>query len=577
MFAKTNGGIVHIATKNVTYKYLATTKVPLKNQAAFQKAAAVFQGCLKVNEDRDKNKKEISHFLSYYGLSFSDEPSFDPLDIMIRFVATVDIPILFSVRPGGTGRHSRFVITMSVTPEFTSQNSEEIRRIIEGHSKNFVSRILSTVLSVEDGAALASVIVEADLKVINATRIKNTGYETRITTPLSHFGFLENNSVFGYRWTNTLARHTNNHLPGHFIVSIRVSDMKLFHHLFDSHNGFSKNDLKVFMTWRTILYLLKSSGLEMFSNERCFDIVSSVFPRAAVSPILSQAVDEFRIDAVKKITEIIITEIKNFFTSSPWLDDQSLKASLETLSLISTRVGYNTTATADILTNIYPDFTGLYVADFVKIRKMMAERRWQVLYDELMLSSDPIVTPFQEGNTVSEAEENVVSVPPGGMIRPLFTYGAPPEVNFATLGRHLAHEIMRGFESLSNRTRLWTNKSNAAYQDRMACFNEAMTKRRLHWVDNNELLLDVLGQRSVLNAFEKVSQGFPTQLGTSKLLTKDQLYYVSWCVLWCGQKVPGPVLQERCNVPLMQSFHFSEAFRCSTGAPMNPQKKCLFW
>ncbi|XP_064468798.1 neprilysin-1-like [Ornithodoros turicata] len=581
VFARTSGGIIDIATRNVTYKYLATTKVPLKNQAPFEKAAAVFQDCLKVSKDRDKNKEEIWSFLNLYGLSFSDEPSFDPLDIMIRFVATIDIPILFKVRPEGTGKHSRFLIRMSVAPEFTSENFKALRRILKGHYKNFVSRILSTALSVEDDAALASVIMEADLKVINATQIRSTGNETLITMSLSHFGILENNSVFGFRWIDILARHTNNHLPGSFLLSIRTSDMKLFHYLFDSDKGFSKNDLKVFMTWRTILYFLSISGLEMFSNQRCFDIVSSVFPRATASPILSQAVDESKVDAVKKITEIIITEIENFFTSSPWLDDESHKASLKTLSLMSTRIGYNvglTTGMANISTNnIYPDFTGPYVADLVKIRKMMAERRWQVLHAGPVRSTDPIVTLFQEGNIVFDAAENVVSVLPGGMNSPLFTYGAPPEVNFATLGRHLAREIMRGFERLSNRTQLWTNNSNAAYEDRVTCFNETITTRGPRRMDTNELLLDILGQRSVLNAYEKASQSFPIQMGTVKPLTKDQLYYVSWCVLWCGQRVHGQPLQDRCNVPLMQSFHFSEVFRCSTGAPMNPQQKCLFW
>ncbi|XP_064474481.1 neprilysin-1-like [Ornithodoros turicata] len=589
MFAKTRGGMIDVASRNLTnafYEHLSTTRVPPENQDAFQKAAAVFQNCLKVKEEPTKNKREILNFLKQYGLSFTDAMRFDPLDIMIRFIATIDIPILFRIQPTPTRHNSRVLIEMSVVPDFTSEKYNRLRRMLQGHYNKFVAEVLSTIFSIKGDKALIDAIVKAELKVINASNSRTLGEATDIMTPLEYFGFLQKNILFGRRWKDTLAAHTNNSLPGHYMLSIKALDMELFHFLFDNSSGFPESDLKVFMAWKTTLYLFSGSGLETSSNEWCFDTVSAVFPTAVVSEVLSRAVNESRMGYVKNMTEMISHELEKLLAVPTWLDDESRNASLRKLSLMKRRIGHGTGFTVKSSQesgNVYPDFTGPYVVDFINIRKKAAELRLRNLRMGLVKNNETS-PPIHAGNAVYDIGSNAVFVPAGAMVRPLFSYGAPPQVNMGTLGRLYAHEIMRGYDAVGRRfdgsgkpARLWTKKSEDAYRERLTCFNEttALRGRNAHYA--HEVLLDVLGQKSVLNAYRRASESTKVSMRPVKGVTRDQLFYASWCMLWCGQRASGSHLQERCNMPLMHSPHFSETFHCSSEAPMNPQKKCLFW
>ncbi|XP_064472781.1 membrane metallo-endopeptidase-like 1 [Ornithodoros turicata] len=587
IFPRSYGGMIGATSRNLRdsfHKKLSTAQVPPEKQDAFQKAAAVFQNCLKVKKEQRKNRKEIVDFLKLHGLSFPDELRFDPLDILIRFVVKIDIPLLFSMQPALIGRPPRVLIQLTVAPYFTSEKFSGLQRIVDGRYHKFISEVLSTIFSTAEDKTRIGAIVKAELEVISASNVRDFGNDTVIVAPLAYFGFLQNSELSGSRWKDTLARHTNNRLPGHFMLRVNTHHMKLLHFLFDSSSDLSDNTLKIFLAWRTTLYLYRTwiSVLETSSKERCFGTVSSVFPLAAVSEVLSQTVNKTRVSDVKNMTEIIVQEIAKLFTTSTWLDDESRNASLKKLSLMKRCIGYDLGPNSRSIEELYPDFTGPYIADFIAIRKAVAELRWQNLYGGLIKNNQCISPPVHAGKAFYNTEENTVFVPAGAMVGPLFTFGAPPEVNVATLGSLLAHEIMRGFDDVGRQhdgfgkqTRLWTKESEAAYRKSVTCFNETTVQRGKHREYSKEILLDLLGQRFVLNAYRSASERFNLPLRPVKGLTKDRLFYVSRCMIWCGS--PGSHLQERCNVPLMYSPHFSETFHCSSGAPMNPQKKCIFW
>lgn len=56
--------------------------------------------------------------------------------------------------------------------------------------------------------------------------------------------------------------------------------------------------------------------------------------------------------------------------------------------------------------------------------------------------------------------------------------------------------------------------------------------------------------------------------------SEDQLFFVASCYPLCtGDQGAGPA-ELACNEPLRHSRHFPVAFRCASGAPMNPRLKC---
>lgn len=90
-----------------------------------------------------------------------------------------------------------------------------------------------------------------------------------------------------------------------------------------------------------------------------------------------------------------------------------------------------------------------------------------------------------------------------------------------------------------------------------------------------------MGHESLYRAYRKaaeVSTVTPRDVGG---LTHDHIF-IAWSLAWCRVDVQGlvtshPPVDERCNVPLMNSVHFSKAFSCPLASAMNPTKKCTFW
>ncbi|XP_064469779.1 neprilysin-1-like [Ornithodoros turicata] len=176
------------------------------------------------------------------------------------------------------------------------------------------------------------------------------------------------------------------------------------------------------------------------------------------------------------------------------------------------------------------------------------------------------------------------------MSRPAFIYGGPPEVNFGALGFIITHKLMHGFDvtgrlfdGLGELNDWFTDMSRNAYEEREICHARSIenSPKARHFVDYpGEYLADTMGTDSLLKAYKKASLNSTVTLCDVKGLTSDQLFYVSRCLVWCGKIFPDtthPPLDERCNVPLMNSDHFSDTFRCPTGAPMNSPIKCRFW
>ena len=71
-------------------------------------------------------------------------------------------------------------------------------------------------------------------------------------------------------------------------------------------------------------------------------------------------------------------------------------------------------------------------------------------------------------------------------------------------------------------------------------------------------------------------------------LTAEQLFFVSYAQVWCGDNTaeyevnklltnPHPPSTTRVTATLSNSEEFSKAFQCPPGAVMNPDKKCSLW
>ncbi|XP_049268977.1 membrane metallo-endopeptidase-like 1 [Rhipicephalus sanguineus] len=63
----------------------------------------------------------------------------------------------------------------------------------------------------------------------------------------------------------------------------------------------------------------------------------------------------------------------------------------------------------------------------------------------------------------------------------------------------------------------------------------------------------------------------------SRNLTEAQVFFLMLCHAMCHVAKPVRDLSTDCNMLLKNSPHFSEAFHCARGSPMNPERKCGFF
>ncbi|XP_064475868.1 neprilysin-1-like [Ornithodoros turicata] len=592
------GGMLNVMSLNMTrniYRHLRFTVLPKTGQTQFEKAAAFFQHCR--NANMRENVNAIVQFLEEHRMSFAKGLNFDPLDVQVEFLVKTDIPLIFHMSSLLLPGMNEFIFAMFQHADF---NASKAMQLQERHQRGKrISAILKAVFSATIDESLLASIIDAEDKLIEMSEYPNSATNTQFEFFVSNLGDIMEDSALSRNWMTVLQRHARNGLPGDRRLTMTASDIAFFHSVYGSKMAIPSSDLKIYIAWRTTLYLFSTAGLlhtENVNDIRCLRIVFETFPNVAASTVVSSTLNQTRIASINKIVANIFEEVKDSFYKSSWLDADTRNGALVKLSLLKKRVGYvldlNSSTAVDAFIKDVPDLNGPFVADLIKVQTAATQ---SILSNVLNNSVDHILThrppmPIYSANAAYTTQLNAIFIPPAIMHRPAFAYGAPPEVNYGALGHVLMHEIMhaydengRYFDGFGEGSEWLTWKSSIAYETRVRCHNVSMRwalKGKLLVDYQNEYLADIMGEMSLLNAYKKASRKTAGSLGQVKDLTRDQIFYVSWCLLWCGKKFPDashPPLDERCNVPLMNSVHFSEVFSCDNRAHMNPALKCPFW
>ncbi|XP_064463795.1 neprilysin-like [Ornithodoros turicata] len=172
--------------------------------------------------------------------------------------------------------------------------------------------------------------------------------------------------------------------------------------------------------------------------------------------------------------------------------------------------------------------TDSYVWNVVKVMEHQTSTAIELLRSKDALSSSFVThfidfIPMYSANAAYNALSNVIYIPPGLMVRPIFTYGGAPELNYGALGGILTHEIMHGFDGTGKnydgtgkRTGWFSEASNRAYANLIECHNvniENAPKARHYQDYPAEYLADTMGRGSILKVYRKAFKKSPVSLG----------------------------------------------------------------
>ncbi|XP_064472767.1 endothelin-converting enzyme homolog [Ornithodoros turicata] len=595
---------MEVMRRNVTLnmaRHLQDVKVPGRGQTGYQKAAALYQHCIDI--DNVTTTEALRQLLTQQGMSFTSDMKFDLLDVMVKFIFVFDITLIFRIEKSYRVNDKPVVLHMrqdSWMLLHTVKKDREAR-------KDKITLLLSEILSM-DLRDLPNEIIAAENNLAYLSQVQYTGSKTSGSKKLlflfSKLGLLVNNdTTLSERWNQALEDNTDSRLPKDVKVSMTVNDVHFFHNLFGKFRNATANELRIFFAWKTARYLYEASLLNpsdsyspnLLNISMCLDKTTIMFPKTAGSGFLFPIVNSSRLNLVRDIIQTIVHEIKKSFESSRMLDETTRVGALKKLSLMKKDIGYlpefNSAMKIDAFFKDLPDLNGTFIEDYIQVQKFWTKREW----NEILGDSSPIETTFPpyfiNGAYVPTA--NRIIITNALLLTPVFSYGAPPEVNYGALGSGVTHELMHGYDTFgrnydgAGHFKPWfTNESIAEYDKIVRCHNETIEKApkaRAYKDYPLEYLADTMGTTSLLRAYKAASEKSHVSLGNVKGFTKDKIFYISGCLVWCGKEFPDlmpqthPPSDERCNVPLMDSQHFSETFSCPKDSPMNPSHKCVFW
>ncbi|XP_064474944.1 endothelin-converting enzyme homolog isoform X2 [Ornithodoros turicata] len=592
-----------VIQRNITLnmaRNLQDVKVPRRGQTGYQKVAAFYQDC--INVDNVRTTEAMRQFLKQQGMTFASDMQFDLLHAMVKFSFCFNIDLIFRIQARWVGEQVVLYMGQDIYIRFAVHEDREAR-------KETITQILSAILSI-DLRDLANEIIAVENNLAYLSQVQYTGNETsgrkKLMFLFSKLGLLVNNdTTLSERWNQALEDNTDSRLPKDVKVSMAVNDVHFFHNLFGKFRNATANELRIFFAWRTARYLYQESLFNPSYRDRssvpdvimCLDRTVDMFPNTAGSGFLFPIVNSSRLYLARDMIQTIVDEIKKSFESSHWLDETTRVGALKKLSVVKKHIGYlpefSSALKIDEFFKDLPDLNGPFIENYIQVRKFWTKQNWNGILSDSSSVDSPYTFPPHVVNGAYIATLNRIFITAALLFTPIFSYGAPPEVNYGALGSVVTHELMHGYDTFgrnydgAGHFKPWfTGKSIAEYDKIIRCHNETIEnapKARAYEDYDIEYLADTMGTTSLLRAYKKASEKSHVTLGNVRDFTKDKIFYISRCLVWCGKEFPEvrslthPPLDERCNVPLMNSQHFSETFSCPKDSPMNPSHKCVFW
>ncbi|CAN7991449.1 unnamed protein product, partial [Ixodes hexagonus] len=580
---------------------LSNAKPARRNQTAFDKAASFYQSCLKRFEERKNHRVVLINFLESNNLGFRKGRPFDTIQATVQLLFVHNINFLFRVQVDRTLSKDKYRLTITSSPEFIQWI--KIRKILIATGREYeeyVTEVLNTIGLAE--------VPELNDTIIAIRKIETTVFNLRNVNTSDQKDYVMNLSDLptwfqvgpqkNKSWFKYLSTYTRNKLPG--VYKIRGST-RVFYFLRSLLRNMSSTQFRTYATWEVLRLLSNVSGLaktedNIHTEWHCYKETRKLFAHAVALNTFLPVVNKSRISNIHEMADNIVKKIDETIRNSQWLRGSSLRKTLEKLHRINRQLGYpGRLDTAEGLEDYYrkfPDVDGPYLDAYLKSAAASMERLIDFVTQPTASVRD-IEFETRKVNAYYYNGEEYALFPAAILTSPTYSYGAPPEINYGSLGRIITHEFMHALD------RSWTNSGRArsgslhlsadmerAYLSTSQCLlNSAATRRSQAELPRSwtpEFLADHMGQSALIDAYRDAKSKSVHVIPGLERFSSDQLFFISSCLFLCSSYNPGthsshPPSIDRCNVPLKHSPEFAEAFACASGSAMNPLNKCSSW
>uniref|UniRef100_A0A224XBN1 Putative metalloprotease n=1 Tax=Megacormus gertschi TaxID=1843536 RepID=A0A224XBN1_9SCOR len=313
-----------------------------------------------------------------------------------------------------------------------------------------------------------------------------------------------------------------------------------------------------------------------------------------------------------KIIDYIFDAMKDIIKNAKWLQEKTSTAALEKLDALNYFSGFPDDAKdwrkVDEYYRGLPNITENSIRNQLNVEAHLFKRRAELLRKEV----DRNIWPKEPGlhatqtNALNMGDENVIVIPAGIQLEPIFDANRPNYWNFGSLGYILGHEITHSFDSSGSKKdkhgnikNWWTQVARENFEKRAKCFIEQYNKFSFGYKDYHvngtrtlgENIADNGGLHQAYIAYTKWEKdnGKEKRLPGLENYDTHQLLYIAGAQPFCGIRLPPEEVYEssvsdvhsptqfRFNAAVANSEDFARLFKCKSGSPMNPVSKCVIW
>ncbi|XP_077523528.1 neprilysin-4-like [Amblyomma americanum] len=597
-------------TEEAIKEMLYTMRIPETSQKPTEKAAALYQACVRLGNDPHGSQVDaVQSFLSHLGLDIANltpDPNFDIFGRLVNLSFIYGFPTFVSFSAyTDLYRHVTIDILINMEDEdwiITQQSQYNASSLAQ-----FYMSYLNVYNSSLDSALLVARIIHSELTVWEHLTILSR------TTPPSSFITVEQlgNFTQGYvsqrRWVSAISQATANVYNGSAFVLVKGNSTSLVVLLLDP-SLISLDDSRLLMSWSLVHQLLPlaygqmmgSELLRKFPDRRdrvahlCYQKVVGVMAMAVSHTYFSTHVPLSALHATSQLAKNVLKTLKSKVVAAEWVQDVLFCKMEEVARHIWFLVGYpdglETASVIDHYFEFFPDVGANFTAAYLDARRAMTTGAFQRRFN---VSFDPV-----NANAFFFLSEKSILILAGILQPPVFIHGAPAAVNYGGIGHITGHELMHGYDvnALSHEasreiTGLRDTPSMQQYISKVLCLRESYKQaeseergRTLHDQTDSEGLADFGGIRLAYDTYRSLTDDVRTEVVPGVDLTAEQTFFVFTCLKWCTtregtRRVWGRYWhgRSRCIVPLRNMPEFAEAFSCKRGDRMNPDRKCTFW
>ncbi|KAI8140406.1 hypothetical protein BJV82DRAFT_520444 [Fennellomyces sp. T-0311] len=316
-----------------------------------------------------------------------------------------------------------------------------------------------------------------------------------------------------------------------------------------------------------------------------------------------------------EFVESIKDSFINRLSELTWIDNTTHQGAMAKVELLMSKIGYPTrqpnVMSPASLSDYYSDLaidSGDYFGNYMRSRQWLALKDWQ----QLGKPSDKYkwqMTP-QVVNAYSTFYNEIV-FPAGIMQPPYFSGDFPDYLNYGGIGAVVGHELThqfdndgRHYDGKGQLREWWTKETLEAFEEKTKCFVNQYGNFTMEDPDGNKIHVNgqlTLGENVADNGgirqsyiawkkrYEQDKSGKSNMMlpGLDNI-TPEQLFFINYGRIWCGKATKAQdkqsILTDEHSPPkwrvmgaLQNSKYFSEVFKCPSGSPMNPEKKCEIW